>query len=509
MTDPSAQETPRYKITGGSYRSILKSTSIIGGASLVNMLIGMLRTKFVAVLLGPGGVGLLGMFGQITGLISTVSGMGLGNSGVRQVAHAVASGDDRKIGETVLALRRTIWITGLCGLLLSIVFCVPISRFTFGHDRYALSIAILGITVVLGAITAGQSCLLQGTRRIGDLAKISIISALTGTIISIPCFYIWDLNGIVVSLVLCSIASLATSWWFAHRVPILTLHVPWSQSINESRRLVSFGFSFMGAGLITVSAGYIIQMILVRKFGLEGAGLYQSAFALSGILVNFVLSAMGTDYYPRLTAAAGDPVMVRQMVNEQTEISLLLALPGLIAMMVFSPLLIQVFYSHKFTQAIPILQWCTLGVLGRVVSWPMGYVLLAMGKGRLFFITETIAVLFQVAALWFMIKLWGLEGAGISFMTLYVFYSLLMVAVMKKLVGASWNRRSISNILLSVSVIVVLLLNCRLNQQIYSAWVINLVILFVTSWTCLQQLSRTSGITLKFLLAKIRGLNSK
>jgi enterobacterial common antigen flippase len=489
----------------GSYRSILKSTSIIGGASLINMLMGVVRIKFVAVLLGPSGVGLLGMFGQITGLIAAVSGMGLGSSGVRQVAESVAKGDDERTGQTVLALRRAIWITGLLGLVLSIVFCVPISRITFGHERYALSIAILGVTVLFGAITTGQSCLLQGARRIVDLAKISIIGSLSGTLISIPCYYVWGEKGIVVSLILCSLAALIISWWFARRLPIVTVNVPWSHSLVEAQRIVMLGVSFMGAGLMTTLSGYFIQMILVRAFTLEGAGLYQAAFALSGILVNFVLSAMGTDYYPRLTTVANDSVRLRQMVNEQTEISLLLALPCLIAMMVFSPLLIQVFYSNKFVAAIPILQWCTLGVFGRVVSWPMGFVMLAMEQGRLFFITETISVVFHVGTLWYLVKIWGLMGAGIAFMMLYIFYLVIMIAVMQKMVGASWNSRSFHLVLLSTVVMVVLQLNCRLNHQMESAWVINLSIFIVTSWLCIQQLTRISGLTWRNMLAKIRG----
>ena len=59
-----------------SFRGVLKSTSLIGGTSVINMLLGMVRAKFVAILLGPSGVGLLGMYTQLTGLTSSVSGMG-------------------------------------------------------------------------------------------------------------------------------------------------------------------------------------------------------------------------------------------------------------------------------------------------------------------------------------------------------------------------------------------------------------------------------------------------
>ena len=53
-----------------SYRQILKSSSIIGGASVINILIGLVRTKIIAVLLGPTGIGLVSLY---TGLLSTAT----------------------------------------------------------------------------------------------------------------------------------------------------------------------------------------------------------------------------------------------------------------------------------------------------------------------------------------------------------------------------------------------------------------------------------------------------
>jgi len=217
--------TRKARQEGGSYRNVLKSTSLIGGASLLNILISMVRNKFVAILLGPAGIGLLGMYGQITTLISTITGMGISSSGVRQVAEAVGSNDDELIARTVVSLRRTAWLTGSFGLLVMIAFAVPLSSMTFGSSDYARSIAVLGITLLAGAIAGGQVSIINGTRRLGDLAKISVIGALNGTLISIPCFYIWGQAGIVPSLVLSSLAALTTSWWFSRRVQIKAIEL--------------------------------------------------------------------------------------------------------------------------------------------------------------------------------------------------------------------------------------------------------------------------------------------
>ena len=69
-----------------SYRQILRSSSIIGGASAINIVIGLVKMKAVALLLGPAGVGLIGLLTNLVGLVSSVAGLGFGNVGTRQIA---------------------------------------------------------------------------------------------------------------------------------------------------------------------------------------------------------------------------------------------------------------------------------------------------------------------------------------------------------------------------------------------------------------------------------------
>ena len=58
MSAPGQQEQ-------SSHKQILRSSFIIGGASVINILVGLLRMKVVAVLLGPAGVGLIGILNNL------------------------------------------------------------------------------------------------------------------------------------------------------------------------------------------------------------------------------------------------------------------------------------------------------------------------------------------------------------------------------------------------------------------------------------------------------------
>ena len=486
------------------YRGILKATSLIGGSSFINILIGMVRTKFVAVLLGPAGVGLMGMYGSITGMIGAVSGMGLGSSGVRQIAESHGTGDAERIASTVRTLRRTLWLTGTLGMLATMVGCVWWSKLSFGSTEHAIAIALLGITILLGSISGGQSCILQGTRRIADLAKINIIGAVAGTLISIPCFYLWGMNGIVPSLLLCALAGLATSWWFASRIAIKQIHLPWSESREEASRLLTFGLPIMLSGLMGALAAYLIRIVLIRQVGLDGVGIYQAAFGISGILVNFVLAAMGTDYYPRLTAVANDNIQVAREVNAQTEIALVLATPALAATMIFAPLAITIFYSGKFDDAVPILRWSVYGVLGRVISWPLGFVLPAKGRSKMFLCTETFANVFHIFAIWLCTKRWGLPGAGIAFIFLYIVFTLVIYIVVFKISHSHWTRACFIHIIFFTLILAMLGLNCALTPIAWLQWTLSLVTLIGLSLYCLHRLSAQTGITLQTLISKIR-----
>lgn len=439
MTSGQDASTTRH-----GYRNILRTSSLVGGASVVNVLIGTIRTKLIAILLGPAGVGLFGLYSQVAALASTVAGLGLPTSGVRQVAEAAAANDSVRVARTVLTLRRTAWVTGLGGSVLLAGLAYPVSSVTFGDSSRAADLVILSVTVLLSSISGGQTCLLRGTRRISDVARASVLGALGSTAVAIPCVYAWGIAGVVPALVLGSAAMLVASWSAARRVMLPAVDVAWRASWREARSLLTLGFSFMASGLVTTAATYLIQVLLVRRFGINDAGLYQAAFSLSGVLIGFVLGAMGADYFPRLTGLAEDERGVLRLLNEQSQVSILLALPGLVAMMVFSPLVIRVFFDARFGAAIPILRWCVLGMMGRVLSWPLGFVLLARGKGRLFFMTEVAASSFHVLLVAGLSSVWGVEGAGVAFMLLYAGYLALMLGVVRSHLGGHWDGHTTS-----------------------------------------------------------------
>lgn len=428
---------------GKSYGQILKSSTIIGGSSLVNICMGIARVKVNALLIGPAGVGLFGLYGSIVEIATLLSDMGMRSSGVRQIAAATATEDQLQVARTVKTLRRVVLLLGCLGAAGLFLLRKPVCRITFGGLEHVAEVGVLALVVFFGAISAGQAALLQGMRRIGNLARMNIIGAVLGTLLSATIIFFFRERGIVGSLVAVGGMTILTSWWYARKIKVRHVVVEWAESRAETRRLLSLGLIFAANGLMASGVTYVIRLLIIHRFGLNAVGLYQSAYSLSIVYTGFILEAMGTDFYPRLTAAAKDNATCNRLVNEQAEIGLLLAVPGILATLTFAPLVIHMFYSARFDPAAGILRWQVLGILMRVATWPMAFILPAKELKQAYFWSELVYYVAYLALAWICLPIWGLTGVGMAFFGAYlVFWGLIFVLV-RRSTGFSWSKANV------------------------------------------------------------------
>ena len=424
---------------GGTYGQILKSSVLVGGSSGIGIVIRIVRTKIMAYLLGPAGFGLFGIYGSVETLVESIAGMGVNSSGVRQIAEAVGSGNTERVSQTAAVLRRTSVILGLLGGLVLILFCRQISFLTFGTPARSVAIAILSISVFFTITSAGQSALIQGMRRIADLATMSVLGNVLATLISIPVVYFFRQDGVVWSLVAVAAMLLLTSWWYSRKIEARRTAITYAQVAQEASALLKLGSVFMMGGLLLTGVDYLVRILILRKAGLDAAGLYQSAWTLGGLYVGFIVQAMAADFYPRLTASASDDVLCNRLVNEQTRVGILLAGPGVLATLTFAPIAMVLFYSARFTAAVDVLRWICLGTLLRVVTWPMGFILVAKGRRMAFFWCEIACAGVYAGLAWLAIDLWGLNGAGIAFISYGIFHGILHYPVVTRISGFTWS----------------------------------------------------------------------
>jgi antigen flippase len=399
----------------------------------------MVRVKFVAVLIGTAGVGLAAGFTAICGLLGTLFGLGIQSSAVREVAAAAGRDDPAAIARVILTLRRVCWVTGLAGALAISVASPLLSQITFDSTQYAPDIAALGIVILLGNLAGGQMAVLQGTRRIGDMARANVLGGVASTLIAIAFYTSLGLRGIVPAMIFIAATQWLIAWGYARRLPLANAaSMGWRETLSEARGMMRLGVVFMSSALMGSAVGYFTVTLIAQRLNLQAVGVYSAAFALSGVFVNFVLGAMGSDYYPRLTASIADKVACNRLINEQTEVGLLLAAPGLLTTMALAPWVVKIFYSSEFLPAVGMLQWFVLGCLGRVISWPLGYLMPAAGKSSWLFLSELGANLLHAALMTAGLMIFGLDGVAVAFVVLYSLHVPLTWLIARQLTGFKW-----------------------------------------------------------------------
>ena len=173
----------------GMSRVILKAMGIFGGVQVLSILCSVIRTKLVALWIGPVGVGLFGLFNQALEMINTATNLGVRNSSVRDISQAVEHRDSSHIARVVTVVRRwSLWL-GLGGALLTVAIAPALSRFTFGDFNHTWSFVALSLAVLFMALTNGEYAVLQGLAKLRRLARVTVSGTVGGLLISIPLFY--------------------------------------------------------------------------------------------------------------------------------------------------------------------------------------------------------------------------------------------------------------------------------------------------------------------------------
>lgn len=472
-----------------SYRQIMKATSIFGGVQVFNILISIVRSKVVAVLLGPAGIGILGLFNSTILLLSSLTNFGLGISAVKDIAAANETGDKQRIAKTVVVVKRLVWFTGIFGALLTLVFSSFLSQIAFGNKDYTVAFIWLSTTLLLKQLASGEFVILQGLRKLKELAKANVIGSALGLLVSIPLYYYWSLEGIVPALVLTAVFTYLVSLYFGNKQQLKKVKVSARDVRTEGKGMIMMGFMLSLSGIMVLGESYAIRIFINNVGGVEQVGLYNAGIALISTYVGLLFTAMETDYYPRLSAVADDDTKSNELVNQQTEIALLILAPVLTAFLIFIDWVIIILYSSEFVAIKVMIYWAFLGMFFKVPAWVVGFIFIAKGKSKLFFWSELVSNLYLLALNLVGYYYWGLTGLGISFLVSYILYLIQVYVIAKRNYGFYFHKGFIKLFIIQFG----LALLCFATISFLTSPVIYLVgipIILLSAWYSFKELDK-------------------
>lgn len=441
-----------------SYRGIFKATSLFGGVQVYQILIEIIKSKFIAVLLGPLGVGIQGLYTSGIQMIQQISSLGLSSSAVRNIAEANGSGEVKAINKTVTALRRLVWVTGIIGMVAVIAFSSILSESSFGDHLHVWGFIALSITLLLTQISAGQKVILQGTRKYKHLAKCATYGVTLGLFISIPLYYLWGIKAIVPNLIINSLTLLLLSWHYSRKVKIEPVKMSFKETFNIGKGMMTMGVAMCISQFLSTASAFALRSCIRMWGSVDEVGLYTAGFLLMTQYTGLVFSAMATDFYPRLAAVNTDNEKCRLIMNQQGEIGLLLIAPLLVLCIVYIPVVVVILYSDKFLAVDSYIVWCSVGMAFKMVSWAISYVFIAKAESRLFMYNEMAVGVYTLLLSLLGYKLAGLQGLGIAFMLSYILYVLQVYTIAHQKYSFTFSSALIKIFLVQLSLICISLL---------------------------------------------------
>jgi len=420
------------KINQDEYTHVLKFTGLFGGVQGLNVLIGLVRNKFVAMLLGPGGMGLVSLFNTTVQLISQATHLGISVSAVRRISEYYDAGEAEKAAHYVKVVRGWCLLTALLGMLVCVVLGPFLSDATFAWGNHTLHFVLLAPAIGMMAITGGETAILRGQRKLGALAIVQIIAALASLVISIPIYYFFWQAGIVPVIVLMAFVTMCATLWFSWR--IFPLRLSGARGIlGEGMEMVRLGVAFTLAGIAASAAEMIVRSYLNVAGDLDVLGLYNAGYMLTITYAGMVFSAMDSDFYPRLSGVNHDIETTNNTVNRQMEVSLLIIAPMLTALIALLPVLIPQLFTSEFLPVVPMAQVAALAMFFKVLTLPVAYITLARGYSMTYLVLEATYYLVFVLLVVLGYQYGGLLGTGIAITLAHVFdYVMINVYAYKK-----------------------------------------------------------------------------
>lgn len=402
-----------------SYDHVLGYTWIFGGVQGLIILINLVRNKFMALLIGAGGIGFNSLLISVQNFASQCTNLGISFGAVPKLSDYYEQERQNELTNYIQVIRLWSLIASLLGFLFCVIISPLVNSYSFTWGNHTLHYAMLGLSVAMLAITGGETAILKATRRLKALACVQVYTAIISLFISIPIYYFFHDSGILPVIVLIAAMSMLTTIFYSYRFYPLHFHFNPHQ-MKEGADMIVLGMAFILAAAIGTGAEMAIRAFLNVEGGLYEVGLYNIGYLLTITYAGLVFTSMETDYFPRLSAISKNVAKTNEMVNKQMEVSLMLLSPLLVMLLTALPVLVPLLFSEEFLPVVAMAQVAVLAMYFKVLSLPIAYITLARRYSLTYLFFESSYFIVLVIAIVIGFRNWGIWGTGIALVVAHV-----------------------------------------------------------------------------------------
>lgn len=486
------------------YKNIFKSTFLFGFVQIFNIVVKVMLNKMAAILLGPAGMGIIGLFHNSTNMLKTGCGLGIPQSAVRDISEANAAKDDERFSSLISVTNKIVRFTAFFGVALTALLSPFLSKWTFDTDNYTLSYILLSLCVGFSIMTDGKLAILKGMRRLRDLAKASMYGSVLGLLIAVPFYYFLGVDGIAPSLVTLALGTYVVAEFYVRKVRHSNIKTDFNRFCYLVKNMVMMGCSLMFVSFIAFFFDLAVASYISYVGGLVDVGLYQAGVTIISSYFGIVITAMSTDYYPRISAVRKDNAKLQTEMNRQSEVGLIMVFPLAVIFIFLSSFFIQLLYDSSFERSNDYTNYALLGTIMIIVSNSMGMILLAKQASKIFLWSVILQRIIIIAVYVFFYRFWGLLGLGLAYIFNGLLHLCVMSVILKKFyhITLGWRIVRLLSLIISIALVMIFV---RTIDNLFFRYFIGLIGIFFTIAYSLRYMRVKLDIDLiKIILSKLK-----
>lgn len=358
---------------------LVRSVGLLSFKQVVLMLLGALRTKAAAAMLGPSGMGLLAQATSFLDLIRQLSMLGSANGFLKLFAEALGR-DDRAGVERLV--RSALWLFGGLAMALalgSVLLARHLALWVFDDASFAPLIVLCSVGLLFAVPGVLVARMFSGALQFRPYVQLAIFDSAVGLVAMTALVWLFGLTGAVVSLLVAEVAALAFGVVLLVRRVVrplrldLRLRGPDAATV---RRLVRFAGVLALTSVAASGAVLFVRGEIIRGYGAEANGYYQVAWQVGQNYLGILGTSLWSYGLPKVASKLDDPAAIATLQNDFLRIALAVLAPGIVILLCLRELWVPLLYTSAFLAAGPMLSWQLGGELIAMLRQSMNISLL-------------------------------------------------------------------------------------------------------------------------------------
>ncbi len=411
---------------------IFKVFSYTALSTLVKMFTGLISVKFIAVLIGPSGIALLGQLNSFSSIILIIASAGINNGITKYLAeHRTSIEEIRKLLSSAFLI--TLIASLITGLTI-FVFASWFSKLILLDGSFSYVFKIFGLTVIFYSLNSLLVSILNGFKEFRLFVIVNVVGSIVGLLFTLALVHFWKVDGALVSIVTFQSVVFLISIFIVRKSSWLTI-----RNFNKAADFVTLkrygNYSLMT--LVTAATAPIAQLILrgyiINTISPNTAGWWEAMNRISNMYLLVITTSFSVYYLPRLSEITNDKDLKAEILKGFKIIVPILLLG--FSILYFSRFIaIELLFSKDFMGMESLFIWQLVGDFFKITSWLLAYIMVAKAMTKAFVISEILIAFFFVILAYWMLNNFGIIGITQAYAVNYLVYFVMMVVIFRKII---------------------------------------------------------------------------